>query len=126
MVSNFCPSVLALRLNDSEKQFGRELPSNSDWLCWFVERCFVLFSVVVVWWGRSWCGSVYFPCGISPFILGQFWSLGIKVSNLRDSIFPMGWWVTLPGDSSGTVSLPNKLAIWNVLAFHRKVTWLSN
>lgn len=58
-----------------------------------------------------------FPCGTSPFIVGQFWSPGIKVSNLRGSDFPKGLWAAPPGNCSETEHLPNKLAARNAVAF---------
>lgn len=113
------PSVLVLRLNDSEKQLGTELPSDSHWvvLVCRVSLCFVFSGCGLVEESLVWFCLFDFPPGTSPFIVGQFWSPGIKVSNLRGSDFPKGLRSTPPGNCSETEHLPDKPATVMQLLF---------
>lgn len=69
----------------------------------------------------AWFCLFYFPCGISLFVLGQFWSPGIKGSNLRGSGFPKGLRATLPQNCSKPERLPNKVAIRSAVAFFNEL-----
>jgi len=41
-------------------------------VCWVAGFCFVWFSMLVVWWGRGWCGFVYFIFPVGSAL--SFWA----------------------------------------------------
>lgn len=122
MVSNFCPLFwfcLWMIQRNSLEQSCPQILTGSHWVVgfyfvWFFGGCGLVRERVV------WFCLFYFPCGISPFIRGQFWSPGIKVSNLKGIVFPKGLWSTLPGNCWGIERLPNKLCSKEYCRFSQK------